>query len=149
MTYLVPREHCSPIEVQELLDTVSFALETVQMALSIRQSSGHLLLSLDEHLESDDSEEQEAGRVAFEALDTARMAYSDLAAVLASPKLAGLGLDLRFWSCYDWCESRLFSGSAQSAGQIGLRYELVEARRRTSALTSRMNQLNGHPLTTH
>lgn len=130
-------------EIQELLETASFSLETVHMALSIGKRSRNAYLSLDERLAGGDAEEQEAGSVAVEALENARAAYADLATVLSTPEMDGLGLELRFWSCYAWCGSRLFTDTVRYTGQLALRHELIEARRRTVQLTSRMAAIGG------
>lgn len=118
-------------QLEELLDAARFSLETVRMALTIGRRSKAAFLTLEERLTSDDEEERETGLVALEALDHARGAFLDLADVLDCPERDGIGLEIRFWTTFEWLWHRLFTESVRSTGQSSLRHELVEAGVRT------------------
>lgn len=128
-------------ELVELLETASFSLETVRMALAIGRRAGDGMLSLDDRLRSTDQEERESGVVALEALDHARAAFLDLAHILDEEQLDGLGLSIRFWSTFEWCWAHLFTEPVRTTGQNALRFELCEARSRTTNLQSRLQNL--------
>ena len=121
--------------LNELLDTAGFSLETVQMALSAPGRSPH---SLDVRLRAQNAEERDAGRVAVEALDMAGAAFRDLAESFTHEGMDGLGLELGFWSTFEWCWERLFTEAARRTGSVALHHELAEARRRTDDLRSHL-----------
>lgn len=125
-------------ELTELLDTVLFSVETVRMALAIGRLASDPLASLQAWITSHDEEEREAGNVAIEALEHAAVAFYELASVLSEDHADGISLELRFWSTYEWCRSRLFDPSVTVAGQASLRAELVEAQFRLESLRHRI-----------
>ncbi len=125
-------------ELTELLDTVLFSVETVRMALAIGRLATDPLASLQAWITSSDEEEREAGNVAVEALEHAAVAFCELARVLSEDHTDGISLELRFWSTYEWCRSRLFDPSVTVAGQASLRAELVEAQIRLESLRQRI-----------
>ena len=128
-------------ELDELLETAGFSLETVRMALAIGRRASNGMLSLDERLRSTDHEERESGLVALEALDHARAAFLDLAHILDSEEMEGIGLSIRFWSTFEWCWTHLYSDPVRSTGQKALRHELSEARARTTELQRRLRDI--------
>lgn len=130
------------MELGELLETAGFSLETVRMALSIGRCAHDAFSTLDDRIQSGNTEEREAALVALEALDNARGAYLDLAEVLDEPEREGLGYEIRFWSTFEWCWSRLFTEPVRGTGQSSLRHELVEAARRTRSLHSTLEFLS-------
>jgi len=136
-------------EVEELLETAAFSLETVRMALTIGQRSEHDFLTLDQRVQSVDTEEREAGAVALEALDTARGAWLDLAELLDEPERVGLGYEIRFWSTFEWCWTRLFTEPVRSTGQGSLRHELIEACIRILDLQEHLARARGESVAKH
>jgi hypothetical protein len=132
-------------EVDELLETASFSLETVRMALSIGTRTGNSLLSLDERMRSQNNEERESGLVALEALDHTRAAFLDLAKILDSDEFQGIALEIRFWSTFEWSWNHLFTDPVRSTGQKALRHELVEAKARTALLQRRLRDASAIP----
>ena len=130
-------------EIRELLDTAAFSLETVRMAIGIGRCARDPLTSLDMRLQSPDEEEREAGGVAVEALEHARAAFFELAHVLDLPEYEPIGLEMRFWSSFEWLQARLFEPSTRLSGQQSLRTELVEAGARTAALVNWLELIGG------
>ncbi|MBT9554869.1 MAG: hypothetical protein IV100_02520 [Myxococcales bacterium] len=126
-------------ELTELLDTVLFSVETVRMALAIGRLAMDPLANLQAWLASSDEEEREAGNVAVEALEHAAVAFCELARVLSEDHADGISLELRFWSTYEWCRSRLFDPSVTVGGQASLRAELLEAQVRLESLRQRIS----------
>ena len=135
MQYMSKNTAETPIqEIVELLDTASFSLETVRMALAIGRRAQAHSLTLDDRLRGADHEEKEAGLVAVEALKNAASAFADLADIFDEPEFHCTGFEVRFWSTYEWLSTRLFSESAHSTTNQVLRQELVEGYRRTTRL---------------
>ena len=67
----------------------------------------------------------------------------ELAYLFDQDEYEPLGLDLRFWSTFEWAMGRLFELSVRASGQQSLRAELVEAAARMEALTERLGWLSG------
>ena len=132
--------------LDDLLDTAGFSLETVQMALSSTGRSSH---NLDARMKAANAEERDAGRVAVEALDMARTAFRDLAECFGSEDMEGVGLELGFWSSFEWCWERLFTEAAHRTSPTVLHHELSEARRRTDDLRTRLHALVAPTITVH
>jgi hypothetical protein len=132
-------------EVDELLETATFSLETVRMALAIGSRADNSLLSLDERMRSQDNEERESGLVALEALDHTRAAFLDLVKILDSEEFHGIALEIRFWSTFEWSWNHLFTDPVRTTGQKALRHELVEAASRTARLQRRLRESSAIP----
>ena len=137
-------------EIEDLLDTATFSLETVRMALSISGSAQTNGRTLEQRLSSDNPEEMEASTVAIEALEHAREAYLELAHCLDHESLAELGYDIRFWSTFDWCWKRLYSEQVRMTESSALHRDVVSASRRTADIIYAVRTRSGkHPTTVH
>ena len=121
-------------EIEDLLDTASFSLETVRMALSISSQGSRRAHTLEQRLASGTPEEIEASTVALEALEHAREAYLELAHCLDHESLAAVGYDIRFWSTFDWCWNRLFSARVRASEPLQLREDVLGAVQRTARI---------------